>query len=275
MERGTETLFHYTCLPSLALILRNRTIRFTRLDRVDDPQEMRTADSRNLAKFRFVSCWTDSAEESIPMWREYAGVESGVRIELPADPFKLYSLEDGDLSRLGMVRFDPSVDMGAKCLRLPISELWDKGLFVQEATCPVEVLHKVIYTDDPDKLFPKVIESAPEGGVSARIGAVGVAKATAWAYQREWRYILTILPFDLRGALEVRQVAMGRVMEAVLDLREPELPAHFDLAISDEAFASMHITASPSMGEGCRTILEALVDRYNPSASIVDSALEL
>lgn len=32
-------LFHYTNIDSLALILRNKTIRFSRLDRVDDPDE--------------------------------------------------------------------------------------------------------------------------------------------------------------------------------------------------------------------------------------------
>lgn len=31
-------LYHYASLDTLALILHNRTIRFSRLDKVDDPQ---------------------------------------------------------------------------------------------------------------------------------------------------------------------------------------------------------------------------------------------
>lgn len=38
-------LYHYASLDTLALILHNRTIRFSRLDKVDDPQEQRSADS--------------------------------------------------------------------------------------------------------------------------------------------------------------------------------------------------------------------------------------
>lgn len=32
-------IFHYTSIETLALILKNRTIRFSRLDKVDDPEE--------------------------------------------------------------------------------------------------------------------------------------------------------------------------------------------------------------------------------------------
>lgn len=270
-----DTLFHYTSLPSLALILRNRTIRFTRLDGVDDPQERRTADSRNLAKFRFVSCWTDSAEESIPMWREYAGVESGVRIELPADPFRRYPLTDEDLLRAGgrINLFHPSEEN--RLLRLPFSKIWDEGPLVPEASLAAEILHEVEYTDDPARLFPRVIETNPDGSFTAVTSAVGVAKSTAWAYQREWRYLLTVFPFALGDADDAMKEAVKSIGDAVLDRREPDLPGFLDLSVSDEAFAAMRVTASPGMTAGCRVILESLVDRYNPSASVADSGIEL
>lgn len=270
-----DTLFHYTSLPSLALILRNRTIRFTRLDGVDDPQERRTADSRNLAKFRFVSCWTDSSEESIPMWREYAGVELGVRIELPVDPFMRYGLTDGDLQRAGG-RFNfVSSPEGEMSLRLPFSRLWDEGPFVPEAASGVEILHEVEYTDDPARLFPKVIGTNPDGSSTAVTSAVGVAKSTAWAYQREWRYVLTAFPFALGDDDDTRGEAARAVRDAVFDRREPDLPGFLDLGVSDEAFAAMRVTASPGMTAGGRVILESLIDRYNPSASVADSGIEL
>lgn len=47
--REPKVLFHYTDLQSLALILSNKTIRFTRLDKLDDPQERRTADRGRAA----------------------------------------------------------------------------------------------------------------------------------------------------------------------------------------------------------------------------------
>lgn len=271
-----DVLYHYTGLPALALILRNRTIRFTRLDRVDDPQEMRTADSRNLAKFRFVSCWTDSAEESIPMWREYAGVGSGVRIELPADPFMRYALTDDDLLMAwGRLAVGPPSGDAERPLRLPFSRLWEEGPFVQEAVLAADILHEISYTDDTSHLFPRVLSLDSGGGLFARVGAVGVAKSTAWAYQSEWRYVLTAYPFALRDAVDAQEKTLGMLRDAVLDRREPNLPESFDMRISDEAFERMRVMASPAMSPGGRVILEALVDRYNPSASIVDSGLEL
>lgn len=93
-------LYHYASLDTLALILHNRTIRFSRLDKVDDPQEQRSADSQNLGKMKLVSCWTSSDEESIPMWREYAGAECGVRIQMKSYPFKQYSVSNESLHML-------------------------------------------------------------------------------------------------------------------------------------------------------------------------------
>lgn len=93
-------LYHYASLDTLALILHKRTIRFSRLDKVDDPQEQRSADSQNLGKMKLVSCWTSSDEESIPMWREYAGAECGVRIQMKSYPFKQYSISNESLNML-------------------------------------------------------------------------------------------------------------------------------------------------------------------------------
>lgn len=66
-------LYHYTSLDTLAMILHNRTIRFSRLDKVDDPQEQRSADSQNLGKMKLVSCWSSSVRRAIPCGSEYAG----------------------------------------------------------------------------------------------------------------------------------------------------------------------------------------------------------
>ena len=48
-----EYLYHYTSLESLALILKNRTIRLNPLDKMDDIQEQKTADIENIRKICF------------------------------------------------------------------------------------------------------------------------------------------------------------------------------------------------------------------------------
>ena len=49
-----EELYHYTNIESLALILKNRTIRFNSLDKMDDLQETMTADVENAGRFTYL-----------------------------------------------------------------------------------------------------------------------------------------------------------------------------------------------------------------------------
>lgn len=51
-------LYHYTTIDTLALILKNRTIRFNRLDKVDDLEEKVVSCGVNLGQYIFASCWT-------------------------------------------------------------------------------------------------------------------------------------------------------------------------------------------------------------------------
>lgn len=48
-----DTLFHYTNIESLALILKNKTIRFNSLDNMDDLQENITKDVQNAGQFTY------------------------------------------------------------------------------------------------------------------------------------------------------------------------------------------------------------------------------
>ena len=52
-------IHQYTSIDSLALILKNKTIRFKRLDKMDDIEEAALSNAGiHLGGFMFVSCWT-------------------------------------------------------------------------------------------------------------------------------------------------------------------------------------------------------------------------
>ena len=86
------TINHYTNLDVLSLILRNRTLRFTRLDQVDDREESNfISNGVNLGPYTFVSCWSEVKEENIPMWKMYTKGKWGVRLSLVKEGlFKTY-----------------------------------------------------------------------------------------------------------------------------------------------------------------------------------------
>ena len=95
-----KTLYQYTSLNALAMILKNQEIRFSNLCLMDDPLEqfVRIYDydtkdrhltyiRKNYGKYCFVSCWTDDEKESIAMWDMYGDRKQGVRISMPQDMF--------------------------------------------------------------------------------------------------------------------------------------------------------------------------------------------
>lgn len=92
-------LYHYTNLDSLALILKNRTIRFSPLNKMDDLQETESSDVHNIGQIIYISSWTKDEEESIPMWNMYTSLVSGVRIKLPEMPFKMQENYIEDISK--------------------------------------------------------------------------------------------------------------------------------------------------------------------------------
>ena len=270
-----SVLYHYASLDTLALILHNRTIRFSRLDKVDDPQEQRSADSQNFGKMKLVSCWTSSDEESIPMWREYAGAECGVRVQMKSYPFKEYSVSTESLSKLSHDAVLNSPGGSFDGLHLPIEDFWDRSYHFKEMARSVEMLHEVQYTNDKSLLFPEVIRSCGNGWVEADLSALGIHKATAWSYQREWRYVLTAVPVGIASVIKGDVEAVKRATEVILDRCDPEIPSFYDLIISDEAFSSMKIVASPKMTPGNRLILDALVKNYAPGIEVTESSIEL
>ena len=270
-----SVLYHYASLDTPALILHNRTIRFSRLDKVDDPQEQRSADSQNLGKMKLVSCWTSSDEESIPMWREYAGAECGVRIQMKSYPFKQYSVSTESLSKLSPDAVLNAPGGSFDGLNLPLEDFWDKNYHFFETARDREILHEVEYTNDESLLFPKVINVFENGGLVADLNALGVHKTTAWSYQKEWRYILTAVPIGIDSVINVRLDQILRANDVMLDKCDPGIPPYYDLAISDEAFSSMKIVSSPKMTPGNRVILDALIEKYAPDIEVAESSIEL
>lgn len=78
-------IYHYTNIETFALILKNKTLRFSNLESVDDIEEAITNDFGPLGKYFFVSCWTDNPEENIGLWKLYTKDMNGIRIEIDSD----------------------------------------------------------------------------------------------------------------------------------------------------------------------------------------------
>ena len=269
-----DYLYHYTSLENLALILKNRTLRLSPLSKVDDLQESRSKDLKNVGRFVFVSCWTDEKEESIPMWKMYGSMESGVRIGLPKNPFVRQKTTKSDLEKIfGHIQFDNKIN-GEKSIDtlINMAYLAENNVYSPEMYKEV-ILNKINYTDKIDLLEPKTIFHG-EGITYLDFKEIGIYKNMYWEFQKEWRYLIHVYPLKLTLDAKLME---RRLQELMHKLKQDELNSpidYYDFEISQEAFKKMIITKSPRLSSGNEILLSSLVNEYNPDAYVAESVLK-
>ena len=135
-----------------------------------------------------------------------------------------------------------------------------------------KILEKVQYTDDLSKLEPTVVK-IDDGKVHLNIGSLGRYKNKHWEFQNEWRYIMTFMSMNFKVGVEMMSQMFSMSVTKMTQGKEPPPFRYYDLDIDPKCFEEMEITCSPQMTYGNRVILETLVEKYNPSAKIVESEL--
>ena len=253
-DMAQSYLYHYTNVSSLAMILKNKNIRFNPLTVLDDMEEEKIQDKQRYGKWVFVSSWTEDAVESIPMWR----------IKLPKYPFRKYKLTIDNFNRIE--REFPLEVENMDIVIPPDDYIYsDYYLFNYHQK---KILHKVSYTSDNNKLYPRIanFEDNTFEFVSSNLG---VYKNTYWSFQKEWRYILYFLPMSFQEFLKNPfQPDLTNIFACT------DLPFnHYFLELNEEKFKDMEITLCPQISDGNRIIVNLLIEKYNPTALIQESAL--
>ena len=266
-----EYLYHYTNIESLALILKNHSIRFSSLDQMDDKQENMSSDLSNAGQFCYISSWTSDSTESIPMWNMYSSLDSGARIKLRKNPFRIYSYSQNELDKF-LKQANLSLEMKADSLSLyqPIEELILAPYVTPRVQMGAE-LYKVEYTDDHSLIYPQTITQNADR-ISIAIGALGKYKNLHWKFQHEWRYRWIFLPFKVTfDSPEQRFIAL---MNEIITGTATQPFKYYDNAISDDAYNEMEITLSPSISPGNKELIINTIQKYNPTASVKESSLK-
>lgn len=259
-----ESLYHYTNVDVLALILKHRTLRLNSLTNMDDRQEQASKDNQNFGRFVFVSSWTDSEREEIPMWKMYTPPHCGVRIRMKVNPFKLYP---GFENTMGV---------------LPLLEPLNQDYFLSNNRVD-KILTRVTYTDDNDLLVPQVIFNDTDNQrVHVNLDKVGIYKNTYWKFQREWRYRLCFYPFSLGKAINQSfsktQQGMPKeintLIQNMIDGTSSMPFTYYDLQLADDAFDNMEITLSPDISESSKIFVHLLLEKYAPNCRVRESKLK-
>lgn len=273
-------IHHYTNIDTLALILKNQTLRFNRLDKVDDPEESNFySQGVNLGPYTFVSCWTESREESIPMWKMYTSGCWGVRITVPRDNlFRTYSYDGFKHNGL------TSVSLGGTFLSLFPPEVQfqqDKYMppFLTTDYDACNFYRKVQYVDNVQILSKDVIQISEldergRGSISITYPKVGIYKHKRWAFQEESRFVLNMLPGNPTSKFNTPDFDREQTNFIQSLLHNKDLGfTHYDMHLNPVILDHLIITLSPLTTDSQRTIVKALCYKYASKAIINESVL--
>ena len=261
-----EYLYHYTSIENLALILSGKKICFNSLANVDDVEEAETNDLANFGKYVYVSCWTKDVNESISLWKLYTPDMHGIRIGLPAFPFKRYHYYAG--------QYDLQEDITTY---INLEKLYQEnlGMIVPDS---VELI-EIEYVDDESKLFPVIRKSSDPEAITKYLQAktveelnnfevhydfsnLGKYKRDIWQFQNEWRYHFYISPM---GYFEAKPPTLQKHQELIrrLENLKQSPPYHkFFLDLDEDALKEAEIVLGPKMSEAEQILVEALLEKY-------------
>lgn len=238
--------YHYTSIERLALILKNRTIRFSRADLMNDLEEVNVIDKPEIKKCAFISCWTSGKNESIPMWSLYANNLRGVRIKLKQPIF------DGSSPPSGITDHDCKIMVLNNLKNFIEREKdheWVKYLFG-----PIKVSYK---TDS------KVNVIGPENSLIVK--NIGTIKPKHWEFEKEFRFlVLANHEWNTRtNSFEIKSTPYYS-----------EVSAKFiDIEIDKTIFDEIEVLLGPSCNEAELIIVESLLNKYTTNGAVIQSEL--
>ncbi|WP_340529434.1 hypothetical protein [Cupriavidus necator] len=277
-------IHHYTSIESLALILKHRTLRFTRADKLDDVKEAQTVAGVDFGRRFFVSSWTGEADEQIPNWNLYGANMRGVRLTLSGSPFAWHHIKEfigrpaSNGSTLG-IKLDGVI---APC---GLSTILGNGyVLIPDGDMPATFGAQVEYVEDVGTSYRQFVTERPEGvNVAGHGTRPCYLKSRDWAFQKEYRFVLGALlgpslhyDADPEGYVD----ALCRMLESTIEdeggrglLDATPSVGFIDLPLAEDAFSRLTVTMGPWASESSKQHVVSLLAEHAPFASVRDSSL--
>lgn len=243
----SDRIFHYTTTESLAYIISSRRIRFTRLDQFDDVLEARTIGQFRFGEMLFASSWVASSVEDYPQWSMYGDAMRGVRLALPKDMFEWHDFI-APPEHFALRTYVP----------MPMSEALGQDFMVHPFLTTSDFCKPVAYVDDVGAAWESRTWTDGKDLVSDDPRNLACFKDKRWEFQSEHRFVIQI------HGLRKDSLAQGPVT--------PNF-THFDIPISQSALQSLEVTLGPLRTDADRLIVDALLAKYAPKATVNESSL--
>lgn len=249
MEINNKYLFHYTSVGNLSLILKNKAIRFSRLDKVNDPEEAQAHDFPNAKYFIYVSCWTSEEKESLPLWNMYSSDMRGVRIRMPINMFKGRKYPKTQTTGFPVINIDNH--------QIKIKR--DKYIYPALLTGPFKVEYsnnhlsgKECFTETQQNLF------------DINLWHIGLLKSEYWHFESEYRYRIIGLPMDGTWKKEDYQ--------QFFKIPKTE---YIQVPLDDSVLQELIVQLGPKATLSDSIIVELLIKEFASGAKVCDSSCKI
>ncbi|QES90344.1 hypothetical protein [Rhizosphaericola mali] len=271
-------IFHYTSIDTLARILDSQSIRFNRLDKLDDMEEG-SGIPDYIRSWVFTSCWTESSEENIALWKMYADryVGKGVRIALPRDMFKIYNISVKKIED----------NIGFRCISktnfyqsyLPFDDLCSADYFTFLSSNTDQNINstfykRIIYDKDyKQKNFDLIKADIAKNTTSFAIPEMGQYKSPIWEFQKESRFTLFFLPLIRNKDLSIKE--KYELLPRTLTIPKSSELQDYYLKLDENILNHIKVRLSPLAKDSDKIIVKALLDKYTTNGSIEESNLRI
>lgn len=289
MNQNNKKIYHYTNIDSLEKIIENKSMKFNRLDNMDDPLEYISYDI-DFCKGIYISSWTDNAKEDIGMWSMYTNPNSAVRIELTDNPF--YTITE-NLDNFFLEADKVTHKQGPTVRGLTFRELANKGLSLNPPFVPnlIEVeyvsnkvikmlLDSVCVTKINTELLPNG-QSKRSLNQSFKLNVFGEFKLKEWSFQKEWRYKITLLPCTNDEMLSLLKVINEKQQLLLFDWLKDKyntcinFPDSIFIDIKNSAFDNMIVTIGPNVSEENKKRIQEIVEKSGFKIKVKNSDLRI
>ena len=252
-------IYHYTSIQTLALILKSRSIRFNRLDFVDDLEESTYPSGNkglnlNLAKFVYVSCWT----KNLALWNMYTN-NRGVRIAFNDNPF---------------VRYQNTPNFYSFCDRLvTIGEDYIMPAFNNESKP-----YDIIYVDNPKEKIKDLIKEE-NGYVKMDTKDLGLYKDSHWQFQNECRFKIILYPKNKELIQKSMTNSGNQVFDQIWGLLYSLMPSlvkgsiketELYIKLKEDVLNDIEVMLGPQTTDADKYIVEKLLDEF-PHHNLTES----
>lgn len=261
-------IYHYTSLENLALILKHKTIRFNRLDSMEDPAE-RTflLNQVDWSPYTYVSCWTENPSESIPLWYMYTNAGKGIRIGIESDFI--------DWDKQSIAFSVPSRQRHLKSVQKNSSGTFTVTFNPTRIYRPLSddlCYRKVRYVSELEfaefEQNVGLVSSVMNIDEDMMRNYVGCFRKDKWAFQEETRFIIYAVPYTSTDAIATHQDFIN-----LIRLGMPNNVPYIDVPVKTNRLREIEVLLGPDISEGQGILAKSLLGKYAPGAKLEFSAI--